>query len=258
MEKNVYSPHIQKAQPYHTTRTNTLKKFILTLASSTGFQKVQSPTAPYNLTPYTEEDVREALKGKSKSSSPGEDQILHGYLTKLTKTHKLMATIFTLIRDSGVAPESWGMSNVILIPKVDREKLNTENPADFRMIALTSNVAKLYHTMESSRAISFMTMNKYLDPTAQKAYIHGINGCVEHIKVIQEVIQHAKSNNKTAHITWFDLIDAFGSLSHVLIPYVLHHYHLPNTIINYIKNIYSKLKGLVKTKNWKTEIFEFL
>ena len=72
----------------------------------------------------------------------------------------MLATIFTLIRDSGVAPESWGMSNVILIPKVDREKLNTENPADFRMISLTSNVAKLYHTLESSRAISFMTMNK--------------------------------------------------------------------------------------------------
>ena len=110
------------------------------------------------------------------------------------------------------------------------------------MIALTTNVAKLYHTMESSRAITFMTMNQYLDPTAQKAYIQGINGCVEHIKVIQEVIQHAKANNKTAHITWFDLIDAFGSLSHTLIPHVLLHYHLPDKIINYIRNIYSKLK----------------
>ena len=101
-------------------------------------------------------------------------------------------------------------------------------------------------------------MNHYLDPTAQKAYIQGINGCVEHIKVIQEVIQHAKANNKTAHITWFDLIDAFGSLSHTLIPHVLLHYHLPDKIINYIRNIYSKLKGLVKTKSWKTEVFDFL
>ena len=39
------------------------------------FPEVQPPTVPYNLTPYTEEDVREALKGKNKSSSPGEDQI---------------------------------------------------------------------------------------------------------------------------------------------------------------------------------------
>ena len=97
----------------------------MTLASSTGFQKVQSPTAPYNLTPYTEEDVREALKGKSKSSSPGEDQILYGYLTKLTKTHELMATIFTLIRDSGVAPEAWGQYYIDSKRRKERESIQT-------------------------------------------------------------------------------------------------------------------------------------
>ena len=62
-----------------------------------------------------------------------------------------------------------------------------------------------------------MIQNKYLDPSAQKAYIQGINGCVEHIKVVQEVIQDARFKKKTVHITWVDLIDAFGSLSHMLI-----------------------------------------
>ena len=126
------------------------------------------------------------------------------------------------------------------------------------MIALTANVGKLFHTLESSRTMSYMISNKYLDPSAQKAYIQGINGCVEHVQVVQEVIQHAKSNHKTAHITWIDLIDAFGSISHMLIYLVLKHYHLPPQIINYIKNIYSKLKGRVKTKDWETETFDFL
>ena len=140
--------------------------------------------------------MTEALKNKTQNSSPGDDQILYGHLTKLPQIHDLLATIFTLIRDTGVAPEAWGLSNIILIPKGAREKVNTENPADFRMIALTTNVAKLYHTMESSRTISFMTMNNYLDISAEKAYIQGINGCVEHVKVIQEVIQHAKAKIK--------------------------------------------------------------
>ena len=103
-----------------------------------------------------------------------------------------------------------------------------------------------------------MIMNKYLDPSAQKAYINGINGCVEHVQVVQEVIQHAKANNKTVHITWFDLVDAFGSLSHMLIPHVFRHYHFPNEIISYIQNIYSKLRGKIRTTNWETELFEFL
>ena len=52
-----------------------------------------------------------------------------------------------------------------------------------------------------------------MDPTAQKAFIEGINGCVEHIEVVQEEIQHARLSKKTVHITWFDLTDEFGSES---------------------------------------------
>ena len=220
------------------------------------FPDVPKPEVPYDLTPYTEDDIKEALKKKTQNSAPGEDQILYEYLTKLPKIHLLLAKLFTKIRDNSEAPEAWGLSKIILIPKGD--DIDSDNPADFRMISLTANVAKLFHTLESTRTISFMITNKYLDPTAQKAYIQGINGCVEHVQVLQEVIQHAKSNNKTAHITWFDLIDAFGSLSHMLISHVLNHYHLPGRIVSYINNMYSKLKGKVKTEDWETELFQFL
>ena len=119
-------------------------------------------------------------------------------------------------------------------------------------------MGKLYHSLESSRALSFMIANKYLDPSAQKAYIEGINGCVEHIQVVQEIIRHAKHTKHTAHMTWLDLTDAFGSVAHELIPYVLTHYHLPQQVISYIQDIYSKLAGRVVTKDWETETFEFL
>ena len=75
-----------------------------------------------------------------------------------------------------------------------------------------------------------MVENKDLDCTAQKAFIEGINGCVEHV---------------------------LDQLSHYLIPLVLHHYHLPPVIINYIIDIYSKLQGRVVTKNWESEVFKF-
>ena len=98
-------------------------------------------------------------------------------------------------------------------------------------------------------------MKKYLDPSAQKAYMQGINGCVEHVQVVSEVIQHAKTYSKTAHISWVDFEDAFGSIPHMLIPIVLKHYNLPEIITKYITDIYSKLLGRV---GWETEVFEFL
>ena len=85
----------------------------------------------------------------------------------------------------------------------------------------------------------------------------GINGCVVHITVVNEIIQHAELNNKTAYISWLDLEDAFGSLSHQLIQYVMKYYHIPETIITYITNLYTKLKGTVETESWTSETFKF-
>ena len=184
---------------------------------------------------------------KSQRSAPGDDEIVYEYLSKLSSTHNFLATLFTRVRDTSQAPEVWGLSKIILLSK-DDENDQTQDPSTFRMISLTANVGKLFHTMESSRTIDFMIKNNYLDPSAQKAYIKGINGCVEHVQVVQEVIQHAKANHKTVHLTWFDLIDAFGSLPHMLIPHVLQHYFIPTQIISYIVDIYSKLKGRIKTK----------
>ena len=76
-----------------------------------------------------------------------------------------------------------------------------------------------------------MLENKYFDPSAQKAYVNGINSCVEHVTVVNEAIQHAKLYHKTLHATWFDLRDEFGSVPHVPIKYVMSYYHIPIQII---------------------------
>ena len=220
------------------------------------FPKVDMPKVPYNLAPYKPKDIMKALSKKDKNSSPGDDGIVYEYLMKLPYIHKVLATAFTRIRDTGEAPNSWAKSNIILLKK-DENDLD-DDPTKFRMIALTLNIGKLYHTLEAQRTINFMVANKYLNPTAQKAYIEGVNGCVEHVTVVQEVIQDAKINNRTAHFTWFDLEDAFGSVPHMLIQIAADHYHIPTLITRYIMNLYKKLEGKVITANWESAIFKFL
>ena len=170
--------------------------------------------------------------------------------------HMVLATSFTGIRDKGEAPDLWAKSKIILIKKDENSSDN--DPKSFRMISLTLNIGKLYHSLEAQRTIDFMVPNKYLDPVAQKAYIEGINGCVEHVTVVHEIIQHAKLNHKTVHITWFDLEDAFGSVCHMLIPFVMKHYNIPTQVIKYISNLYSKLRGNVTCQDWESDLFRFL
>ena len=45
----------------------------------------------------------------------------------------------------------------------------------------------------------FMTENKYIDSSTQKAFIKGVNGCIEHIQVLQEVFEDGKQKKITVH-----------------------------------------------------------
>ena len=65
------------------------------------------------------------------------------------------------------------------------------------------------------------------------------------------------TNNKTAHISWLDQDYVFGSLSHQLIPYVMKYYHIPETIITYIRNLYTRLEDAVETESWTSETSKF-
>ena len=75
------------------------------------------------------------------------------------------------------------------------------DPAMFRMIALTSTLGKLYHQIKAERMADFMSKNGYIDEATQKAFIKGVNGCIEHVQVLQEVINDAKQRKRTVHFS---------------------------------------------------------
>ena len=143
-----------------------------------------------------------------------------------------------------MAPASWASSLVVLAYKDG----DTADPSMFRMIALTSTLGKPYHQIKADRMAEFMTKNGYIDETTQKAFLKGINGCIEHIQIIQEIIQDAKQKKRTVHFSWYDLSDAYGSIPHNLIEFSLKHYHVPQREIDYIMNLYSQLEGRIVTK----------
>jgi hypothetical protein len=125
------------------------------------------------------------------------------------------------------------------------------------MIALTSIIGKLFNQIISDRTLEYMTSNGYLNPAVQKAFIKNINGTIEHNQLLQEIISHARRNNKTLHITFFDLKDAFGSISHELIDHCLTRYHIPDNVKSYINSLYSNINGTVVGPGWKSERFPF-
>ena len=112
------------------------------------------------------------------------------------------------------------------------------------------------HTVHP-RSATHVSVSASQSPSAKKAFLRGINGCVDHNQVLHEIIRHAKSNSRTLHVTWFDLEDAFGSVPHELIHYSLARCNIHPTVRLYIQNMYSNLSGRVRTKNWTSDYFDF-
>ena len=198
------------------------------------FPRLPEGDKDFNMGPIRPRDVKSVLSKKKASSAPGNDGILNGHLKNMESTHHFLATLFTKTLLSSPTPwEGWGASSIVLIHKGG----DTGEPSNFRPIALTSCVGKLFHQILSERITDFLVGNGYINKEVQKAFLNKVSGCQDHNLILGEIINHAKHNGRTVHITWFDLEDAFGSVSYDLIPICLDRMNLPGNVRDYIVSL---------------------
>ena len=214
---------------------------------------VSEDFVPFDNSHFRPRDIRSVLANSNKKSAPGPDGISYSVLLKLDSTHHLLATLFTKVLNMGCPPPSWSESVVKLLHK----KGDHSDPTNFRMIALSGCIGKTFHLLINQRLTNFLVKNKLVDPAMQKAFLPGINGCIEHNLAMEEVIKNARKNRKTAHISFFDLEDAFGSVPHTLIDETLKRNHLPENIQSYLSQFYSNGNAVIHTPSWKSEPFSF-
>jgi hypothetical protein len=193
------------------------------------------------------------LAKRNKKSAPGPDGISYSILHKLDGCHHTLATLFNKVLVMGSPAPSWGESVVKLIHK----KCDTSDPTNFRMIALTGSIGKCFHLILAARITSYLTTNKFIENTIQKAFLPGINGCIEHNIVLDEIVKDARVNKRTRHVTFFDLEDAFGSVPHSIISETLKRNHLPPNIIRYFEECYNNAKAVTETSSWRSEPYQF-
>ncbi len=124
------------------------------------------------------------------------------------------------------------------------------------MIALTTVFGKLFYQIVSIHILDYLITNNYINEAVQKAFIKNINGTIEHNQLLQ-YISHARNNNKTLHVTFVDLKDAFESISHSLIDHVLERFQIPDNVRLYIKALSSNISESVLGPGWRSDIFYF-
>ena len=182
------------------------------------------PNIDFDLSHITPGLVKSTLKKCSSKSSPGLDRITYHHLKKLPSTLLFLANLFSkILSSSNECPPFWCSAKSILI----RKKGDPNLPSNFRPIALTSCVGKLFHKIIANRLQSFLIDNGIIDTSCQKGFISGFNSVMEHILTLNAMMEDCKSLEKNMAVTFIDLKNAFGSVSHTFLLDMLFHLKVP-------------------------------
>jgi len=247
---------IDEANKYY-KNTYEIKKLANIEKIKTWLPECSSPHKNFNMSPILSEEIEAVLKEKLKNKSPGEDGITYDILKYIPSAYPYLCIIYNhILFNDHKAYDDWAKCVFKLFHKPGKEDLKKFN--SWRMIALSSVIGKIFHTIIGRRMALFLTQNNYIDSTVQKMYLKDISGCTEHSFTMLEVIKNARAIQNTVHITNLDLADAFGSVPHNLIEFAMEYYSIPIPVREYMMNLYSKLQGKVSVNGILTDTFNFL
>ena len=211
-----------------------------------------APPEEFDTDPISVLEIQAAIKRTKSSSTPSPfDKIPYQVFKKCPSLTDALQDLFQCCWSSSTVPASWKYAGIKLIGKTSALD-NPSEPSNFRPIALTSCVGKLFTTVLKNRWLRYMLSNKYLDRSVQKAFMTATPGCLEHQSKLASILQDAKKKHKSLSVCWLDLANAYGSVHHSLIDFSLRHYHAPEELQLMVQALYSDLSGSVITAEWST------
>jgi hypothetical protein len=212
------------------------------------------PETELDCSPFSESEVAQVIKRMKPQSAPSPfDWIGYAIFKKCPSLLPVLVQLFNICWSQSIIPSEWKCAAIKLIPKGSATE-DATNPANFRPIALTPCISKLFTTLLRNRWLRYMVSNKYLDPSLQKAFMPTVPGCTEHHLKLSSILSEAHSNHKSLAVYWLDLANAYGSVHHSLISFSLHHYHAPPQFLGIMQALYSGLNAKVITAEMETPV----
>ncbi|KAJ8727495.1 hypothetical protein PYW07_001614 [Mythimna separata] len=186
-----------------------------------------------------EKEVFDYIKKLKADKAPGPDGIQNEALKAgvFLLTHPL-TYLFNKVLNTGQVPIQWKRSDIILLYK----KGDPQDISNYRPISLLSSIYKLFTTILQSQ------LSKDIDtyqPVEQAGFRSGFS-TMDHIQVLQQVMEKYKEFNRPLYIAFIDYTKAFDTISHDAIWEALNKCHINKNYIRVLKNIYEDSVSQVK------------
>jgi hypothetical protein len=207
-----------------------------------------SITWPANPTPSEDagttimpDEVLAQLKSMHRLSAPGPDAVPYLVYYKVPDMIPTLTHIYEICRINGNVPPSWNLSKTILIYKKEDPYL----VKNWRPISLQNCIYKIFAAILTKRLITY-GINNHLFSSSQKGFLP-YKGCYEHTYVLKSAIEDSRRHRRPIYINWFDLKNAFGSISHTLLAKIMVLMKVPTYLQSIVNKLYADSKFYLVT-----------
>ena len=201
--------------------------------------------------PFTEEELISALNNLKSGKASSLDHINNEMLKALTKdTRLLILKLFNLCLSSGTY--LWSESVITPIHK----KGCTDNPDNYRAIAVCSCIGKLLSSMLLSRLVVHR-QSTHPDPPNQAGFTKG-SQCNDHIFTLMSIMEKYKRVKGKVYSVFIDLRKAFDLVCRQALLFKLACYGVNGGFFNIIRSMYSSSRGFIKLEGKLSQAFQIL
>jgi len=117
---------------------------------------------------------------------------------------QLLLSIFNHYWTRDTFPSTWHNATVILIPKPGKDHTN---PTNYRPVALTSCLCKIFLKILNARLMWFLEYNKFITPEQSGFRKH--RGIIDHLVRLESYIRDAFAKKQHVIAVFFDLEKAY-------------------------------------------------
>ena len=163
----------------------------------------------------------------------------------------LLHKFFNLCFVSGVNPSDWYFSNIIPIPKPDKDH---RDPLQNRCITILCCVAKVYSSILNRRLQTYLETNNIL--AREQNGFRASRSCIDHIFVLVTILRNRKELGKETFLAFIDYKKAFDSVDRNLLLYKLGQIGINGRMYKAISSLYANPKSRIILNDFETDYFE--
>ena len=156
---------------------------------------------------FTLVEIKSAIEGLKGNKASGTDSVFAEHLKYAgAKIHVLLSVCFNACMVHGFLPST--ITDTILVPIITDKAGNASSKANYRPIALTSVLSKVFETALLSKLESVFETSDY--QFGFKSH-HSTDLC---IYTLREIVEYYKSHSTSFYICFMDASKAFDRVNH--------------------------------------------